>query len=169
MNIKKPICITFAGCIGSSKTPIANFLSCKFSLPVFNNDAIRTEVIEDLGFLDNDVYIKKRNELINDILKNKTSFICDASQDRDWLIFKKELLKHEYSWFIISLNLSKEKLEELYKRKDYNESLSRLDQLFYEHDKFIKENKEDIGMIIDDSNFNDRLELAYLAIKSYLK
>jgi len=169
MNIKRPVCITFAGCVGSSKTPIANFLSCKFGLPVFNNDAIRTEIIEDFGFLDNDIHIKKRNELINDILKNKTSFICDASQDRDWLIFKKELQKHGYSWFIISLDLSKEKLEELYKRKGYNESLLRLDQLFIDHDKFVQQNREDINMVIDDFSFNDRLQLVYSAVNLYLK
>jgi len=169
MNIKRPFCITFAGCVGSSKTPIANFLSCKFGLPVFNNDAIRTEVIEDLGFLDNDIHIRKRDEIINGILKNKISFICDASQDRDWSIFKKELLKHGYSWFIISLDLSKEKLEELYKRKGYDESLLRLDQLFIDHDKFTKENKEDINLVINDSSFNSRLQLAYSAINLYLK
>ena len=169
MNRKRPFCITFAGCVGSSKTPIANFLSCKFGLPVFNNDAIRTEAIEDFGFLDNDIHIKKRNELINDILKNGTSFICDASQDRDWPILKKELQKHGYSWFIISLDLSKEKLEELYKRKGYNESLLRLDQFFIDHDKFVQENKEDIGMVIDDLSFNDRLQLVYSAVNLYLK
>lgn len=169
MNNKRHFCITFAGCVGLSKTPIANFLSCKFNLPVFNTDAIRTEVIEDLGVLDGNIYIQKRNELLKQVIENKISFICDSSQDREWLNFKKELQKHGYSWFIISLNLSKEKLEELYKRKGYNESLLRLDQLFIDHNKFVQENKEDIGMVIDDLSFNDRLQLVYSAVNLYLK
>ena len=41
------ICITFAGCVGSSKTPISNYLSTKLNLPIFNNDAIRSEIIEN--------------------------------------------------------------------------------------------------------------------------
>jgi cytidylate kinase len=52
MNNKK-ICITFAGAVGSSKTPISNYLSSRLNLPIFNNDTIRSEVIEDLGVFDN--------------------------------------------------------------------------------------------------------------------
>jgi len=47
MKDENKFCLTFAGAAGSSKTPISNYLSTKLLLPVFNNDAIRTEVIED--------------------------------------------------------------------------------------------------------------------------
>lgn len=90
MKINKPLCIAFAGVVGSSKTPIANYLSCKLNLPVFNNDAIRSGVIEDLGMLDTKVYEKRRDERLKEIIKNKISFICDASIDRSfrsWKIF----------------------------------------------------------------------------------
>ncbi len=40
--------ILFAGAVGSGKTPISNYLSYKLNLPIYNNDAIRSEVIEDL-------------------------------------------------------------------------------------------------------------------------
>ena len=43
MKNNKKFCITFAGAVGGSKTPIANFLSTKLNLPVFNNDAIRSQ------------------------------------------------------------------------------------------------------------------------------
>jgi adenylylsulfate kinase-like enzyme len=169
MNNKRHFCITFAGCIGSSKTPIANFLSCKFNLPVFNTDAIRTEVIEDLGFLDEDIYIQKRNDLLKQLLESGISFICDVSQDREWSNFKKRLLEYKYDFFIISINLSKEKLVDLYNKKGYTESLLRLDNLINDHNKFIKENIKDIGLIITDSNFNNRKLMSFSAIKSYLK
>jgi adenylylsulfate kinase-like enzyme len=62
-------CLTFAGVVGSSKTPITNYLSGQLNLPVLNNDAIRTEVLEDLGEFNFDEYIKRRNERAESILK----------------------------------------------------------------------------------------------------
>jgi len=37
--------VAFAGVVGSSKTPISNYLSGVFGLPVFNADAVRSEVM----------------------------------------------------------------------------------------------------------------------------
>ena len=56
--MKDKTLITFTGAVGSSKTSIAHFLSSRFGLPIFNNDAIRTEVLEDLGVFDEDACIK---------------------------------------------------------------------------------------------------------------
>lgn len=165
----KPLCITFAGVVGSSKTPIANFLSCQLGLPIFNNDAIRSEVIEDLGSYDKEIHHEKRNKIMEDLFESKRSFICDASQDREWFKFKEKLLAHDYDWFIISLDLSKEKLVEMYNNKKYSESLLRLDKLMSEHDKFVAENKSDINLTINDANFNQRQELSYLAVKNLVK
>jgi hypothetical protein len=168
MKSQKPICITFAGVIGSSKTPIANYLSCKLGLSIFNNDAIRSEVAEDLGFSDEAVQEERRNKRLEDLLQSQLSFICDASVDRGWNIFKQKLSEYGYDWFIISLDLSKEKLVEFYKIKNYQESLLVLDQYFSDHDRFIKENKKDIGISIDDSKFSDRLKLSYEAVSNNL-
>lgn len=55
-------CILFAGAIGSGKSPIANYLSYKFNLPVFNNDIIRTEVKEDLLRMDEEEYERRRSQ-----------------------------------------------------------------------------------------------------------
>jgi len=163
MNSKKPICITFAGVVGCSKTPIANYLSCKLGLPVFSNDAIRSGVIEDLGFFDEKVHKTRRDNLIGEVLFSKISFICDASQDREWSDFKKIISEYGFDWFIISVDLSKKKLAELYKSKNYTDSLLRLDGLIAEHNKFIEEHPEDVGISINDSNFEKRLELSYSA------
>jgi hypothetical protein len=37
MNNNSKICVTFAGAVGSSKTPITNYISTKINSPIFNN------------------------------------------------------------------------------------------------------------------------------------
>ena len=157
----KKFCITFAGAVGSSKTPISNFLSTKINLPVFNNDAIRTEVIEDLGMFSSDEYTKRRNVRLKDILESGISFICDASIDREWKEFKKFLTAEDYHYFIISLDLSKDLLTQLYETKKYYESLERIDKLMNDHNLFLSENADDIGLHILDHNFKNRCQISY--------
>lgn len=57
--MKSPYCITFAGPVGSGKTPIAYYLSWNLALPILNNDSMRTETQEDRGELDMQTYTKK--------------------------------------------------------------------------------------------------------------
>ena len=135
MNNKK-ICITFAGAVGSSKTPISNYLSTKLNLPIFNNDAIRSEVIEDLGILNNEEHIKRRNSRLEETIKDGISFICDVSIDREWGGFKEILVSANYNFFIISLDLSKKMLIKLYKAKKYLDSLKRIDRIIEDHNVF---------------------------------
>jgi adenylylsulfate kinase-like enzyme len=113
VNQHKKYCLTFAGAVGSSKTPIANFLSTKLNLPIFSNDAIRSEVIEDLGKLDQEGYIKRRNDRLTAIAKSGMAFIYDASVDREWMDLKMHLVDYGYDWYIISLDLSKKLLKRL--------------------------------------------------------
>ena len=157
----KKICITFAGAVGSSKTPISNFLSTKINLPVFNNDAIRAEVIEDLGMFNLDEYTKRRNIRLKDILENGVSFICDASVDREWKESKKLLSAKGYQYFIISIDLSKDLLTQLYKTKKYYESLERIDELMNDHSVFLSKSADDIGLRILDHDFKNRCQISY--------
>ncbi len=154
-------CIVFAWCIWSSKTPISNYLSPKIGLPIFNNDAIRSEVIEDKWFLDTKEHLKRRNLRIKEILKSWIPFIADISIDREWISFKEKLSLYGYKRFIISINLSKDLLIKLYKSKWYNESLKLIDQLLQDHKNFIKNYWNDIGINIDDNEFDSRLKIAY--------
>ena len=165
----KKICITFAGAVGSSKTPISNFISTKLNLPVYNNDAIRSEVIEDFGLLDSEEYIIRRNNRLGKIIKSKVSFICDASVDREWSEFKNMLIKNGYQYFIISLDLSKELLTKLYIAKKYFESLERIDELINDHDVFLKNNLNDIGLHLSDDNFKNRCQISYDKIVKWMK
>ncbi|MBI5071549.1 hypothetical protein HZB93_01495 [Candidatus Falkowbacteria bacterium] len=167
--MNKKILITFAGAIGSSKTPIANYLSCKLNFPVLNNDAIRTEVLEDLSFFNEEEYIKRRDERIHAVLENNPAIIYDASVDREWKNWEDKIVKAGYKIFIISLDLSKDFLVELYKIKGYHESAQRIDQFFSDHEEFVKNYGHLVNLRITDENFKNRLEFAYLAVSEWLK
>jgi len=168
MNNKK-ICITFAGAVGSSKTPISNYLSSKLSLPIFNNDAIRSEIIEDLGVFDKEEYIKRRNSRLEEIINDGNSFIRDVSVDREWGKFKEKLTSSNYGFFIISLDLSKKLLTKLYLSKKYLESLDRIDELIKDHDNFLDKYSNDIDLHITDKNFINRMQVSYNRVREYLE
>ena len=163
------ICITFAGAVGSSKTPISNYISTKLSLPIFNNDVIRSEVIEDLGVFDANEHIKRRNLRLKEIVESGISFICDASVDREWKEYKKQLEFNGYKWFIISIDLGKDFLKKLYEAKGYFESLQRLDDLINDHNKFLHEFSDDINMHITENEFEKRLQVSYEKISAWIK
>ena len=169
MSENKKICITFAGAVGSSKTPIANYLSTKLSLPVFNNDAIRSEIIEDLGVFNDNEHAKRRNARLGEIIKNGHFFICDASIDREWTDFKEQLISHGYDFFIISIDLSKNLLTKFYKAKKYLESLERIDELIQDHDNFLSQYSDDVNIHITDKDFIDRMQIAYDEVSKYLE
>lgn len=161
ISLNNKFCITFSGVIGSSKTPIANYLSTKLNLPVFNNDAVRVEVTEDFGKFDSVEHIKRRDKRLKEITKSGISFICDLSVDREWMTLKKLLVKNKYTWLIISLDLSKQFLVKLYKAKGYSDSLSILDKFWIDHDNFIKINDSEIGLHITDVDFKNRCEISF--------
>ncbi len=162
------ICITFAGAVGCSKTPITNYLSTKLNLPVFNNDAVRSEVIEDLGKFDAEEHLERRNKRIKDIMESGVSFICDVSVDREWKTFKKQLTINGYQFFIISIDLSKDFLTQLYKTKGYFEFLEQIDELVSDHEKFLEESKSDIGFHIKEDDFIKRCQISYEKSKQWL-
>ena len=168
MDIKK-VCITFAGAVGSSKSPIANYISTRINLPIINNDIIRTEVREDLEGFDEQEYKKRCDERVQTILSSGISFIYDGSIDREWKSLKEVLVKHDYQSFIISLDLSKELLLGLYEKKGYHESKQRVDQLLSDHQKFITEYASDIGVHITDLEFPDRLNIGCAAAVKFLE
>jgi hypothetical protein len=167
--IQNKFCIIFAGVVGCSKTPISNFLSTKLNLPVFNNDAIRTEVIEDLGVFDGEEHVNRRNSRLKEILESGISFICDASVDREWPVFKKMLSEKGYRCFVISIDLSKDLIVSLYKAKGYFESLERVDELIQNHDVFLNGSNDDIDLHISDLDFKNRCELSYVKAAEWIK
>lgn len=161
--------ILFAGAVGSGKTPISNYLSYKLNLPIYNNDAIRSEVIEDLWELDSQEHIKRRDQRLKELLNSNISFIADFSIDRIRDSFKEELKQRKYQRYLISIDLSKDFLTQLYQNKKYTESLLLLNQIFEDHEKFLKKYKNDVNLSINNDNFKERLELAYQGAKQYLQ
>jgi hypothetical protein len=153
----KKYCILFAGPIGCSKTPIANYLSCQFGLPILSNDSIRTEVAEDLGGYNQEEFEKRRDRRLEEMFKKDESFICDASIDRKWPEIKKYIDQYHFNCFIVSINLTKNFLIKLYNIKGYDESLKSIDRFIDDHEKFFTNNEKEIDVTIDDENFKDRL------------
>lgn len=161
----KKFCITFAGAPGSSKTPIAYYLSQKFNLPIFNNDSIRTEVIEDGGSLNDEEYLKRRDQRFLELVKTGDAFIFDASIDRKWKELVNTLKDNGYLWFIISMDLSKDLLSKLYQVKGYYDTAQQIDQFFEDHQTFLTEYGSEVNLHISDQEFPNRLELAATEVK----
>lgn len=166
--MRKKFIITFAGAVGSSKTPIAYYISWRLGIPIFNNDAIRTEVIEDVGLFNQQEYEKRRDERLNKIAEEGTSLIYDASIDREWTKWKKDVESLKYETFIISMDLSRDFLTSLYNRKKYTDSLEKIDDLISDHNSFLKDFSGDVNLHISDEEFMNRLELSYTKVKEWL-
>ena len=174
--MNKPYVVVFAGIPGTSKTPIAHYLSCRFELPIFSTDQLRYEVREDL--LADDINLpdaleefdKRRGERLGEILSAKTSFICDGSMDRRWQGFKKELESAGYDWFMINLELSRQFLTKLYDatgRGDFAKNL--MEHYLQQHRDFLEKFSSDITLKVDDKIFAERLATASRALENWLE
>lgn len=161
--------LTFAGPIGSSKSPIAHYLSQKLNLPILCNDIVRTEVIEDLGFLDESEFRSRAHLRALDLMKSGKSFIFDASIDRQWPNLKKLVDKYHYQTFVISLDITYPFLKKMHKDKNYAGFASRLRENFDSHQDFKKNYSELISFSITNKNFPKRLHISQKAVKSWLK
>lgn len=131
------------------------------------NDAVRTEVIEDRGFLDEEKFLQIRDKRLKNILERRISFILDASVDRRWKILNEWLKKYNYNWIIISINLSKDFLMKLYQVKGYAYSLKSIDKIMSDHDNFLKNYSQEVKILINEDNFPQRLEVCYQAVRKY--
>ncbi len=167
--MSKPFCITFAWAVGSGKTPIATYLSYHFDLPIFNNDAILSEIHEDFWILNNAEYLSRREERLMYVLRKWNSFICDVSVDRSWGQLKELLKKYWYLSCIISLDISEELLKKFYTSKSYNKSLERLAELIRDHESFLKNYSEDVNFHITDEEFSNRLILSEKFIEKWIQ
>ncbi len=164
---RKSLCITFAGPPGSSKTPIAYYLSWNLGLPIFNNDGIRTEVQEDRlkTGLETDLYYRRRDERLTLLLSSGCSFIYDASIDRRYAELDELLQKYHYSLFIISLNLSAGLLAKMASAKGYSRPPALVNRWGKEHEEFWKVNQDRVDCVITDDNFPNRLVTALRAVQ----
>jgi hypothetical protein len=169
--MKKKLCICFAGPVGCSKTPVANYLSWNLGLPVFNSDAVRSEIVEDstLNNYEKRDFNKVLDKRLHKLTKYQRSFILGVSVDRSWRDVKRELENNAYFWFLISFNLSKNLLTKMYKAKGYKESLNNIDKFIQDHGKFFREYRNDVGFIITDENFSNRLDVCLQESKKVME
>lgn len=168
MNEKNKYIITFAGPVGSSKTPIANYISTNLNLPMYNNDAVRSEVIEDLLHFNEGEFRKRAKERINAIFAKGNSFIFDASIDRRWE-YVSSLIKHyNYTYFIISMDFSQELLRKIYEAKGYHESFKTIERLLNEHQQFTERFGQEVGLSLKDKDFPNRLEISLSSVKQWI-
>jgi predicted kinase len=174
----KPFVITFAGPPGTSKSPIALYLSHTLRLPVIQMDAIRMEVREDLSIDDpadprvRGEFIKRAHERYRLLLKEGVSFIDDSSADRSWKQKPDDqfyqLQEHGYGYFIISMDLSKDCIARLH---GANRSLARgmADDYFADHQEFLRLYGDDVGVSVTDGTFLDRMAVCERAVRQFLQ
>jgi hypothetical protein len=169
----KPKCILFAGMPGTGKDSIAYYLSWNLGLPMFNNDAIRLEVLEDtlkkLTEVDDNIQLKRRNIRLNRLIKSKKSFIYNASVDRRWPYLEKKLKEEKFDYFIISINISKDLYKKMAKAKNYDAAKWMTDQWRKEHDLFLAKYQDKVNLNIDNDNFKNRLNISLKAVSKFLK
>lgn len=129
---------------------------------------MRTETQEDIGFLDADVYIQKRDERLKNILSDKTNFIYDASVDREWSKKAEWINNYDYQVFIISIDFSLNKLKQIYKYKAYNE-IDNLERAWQDHQDFLAKHSNIVNLSLTDDDFDNRLDKCLVAVKNWLK
>ncbi|MEX2006964.1 MAG: hypothetical protein WD877_02255 [Candidatus Saccharimonadales bacterium] len=183
--MSKPFAIVFAGVPGSSKSIIAYYLSGKFGIPIFSNDGLRYEVKEDLLInnliLKEDLlaeginapkalaeYEKRLSQRREELLGTGRPIIFDGSIDRRWAEAREQLLKHQYSWFMISINLSREFLENLFSATNRAAFIPKLDKYFGQHERFLEKYGHEVSIEINDKSFKDRLKVSAEALQNFI-
>jgi len=154
----KKYCVLFSGPIGSGKTPIANYL---------NNDSVRIEVMEDRLERDEKEYELRRSSRVNEIIESGIGFIYDTSIDRRWKQYQQMIKDSGYLFFIVSIDLSTQKLKELHKAKGYTDDGS-LDRTIHEHQLFLDEFDDVVSVHINDEEFGNRMEIVSSALTEFI-
>lgn len=173
--MNKTFAVVFAGVPGTSKTPIANYLSYKFNLPILMSDQIRWEVREDFlvdtihasGVLDE--FYRRFKERREEALSSGKPIILDGSVDRRWTEYKAQLQAAGYQWFMIDMELSRPFMNNLFIKTGRGDLImDYLDRYFDDHQKFIAQYSADINLRIGDHGFKDRLKLTSEALQKFI-
>lgn len=166
----KPVCITFAGPFGCSKSPVAQYLSCEFGLPVFSNDIIRNEVREDTmkSELDIPTYRERWYPRLARLIARGQSFIHDSSNDRRWEEFMAYFNNTPYRIPVVSFDLSPEFYRRLIKTKEYPLTEEQIDGYLADHARFLEKHSDVVICRITDETFPKRLETALTATRSFI-
>ena len=164
--MNKPKVILFACPMWSSKFAIAHHIGWNLNLPIFSRDAIRNEVKEDLFYWDAQEFENRAKPRFKKLLNSKIDFILDASIDRKYYEYMDTF--KDYDTFIISIDISKDRLEDMVNAKEYTTGVgNRLDKNYEDHQEFLKEHSNDVDLHITDENFKERLEITLEAVRNW--
>jgi hypothetical protein len=170
----KPLCITFAGVPGSSKSIVAHYISERFGLPILSSDNLRFEVKEDL-LVDNinlphalEEFEGRKEARLAWLLARHRSFILDGSVDRTWQDLKKRLETAGYAWFIVDMELSADFLTNLYQKTGRDWAVEELPRYMNQHQIFMAEHAGDVGVQITDETFVQRTSTAEAALRAFI-
>lgn len=168
--MSQPYCIVFAAPVGAGKTTLAYYLSRNLWLPIYNNDALRAQLRADSENydLDENLVKEERDRILEGMLSSGKSFIVDASVDREWAKFKQALSSHNYSWFVVSIDLSREFLQKLTSLRGDSNKEDQVDGWLRDHQDFSREYQDDVGVTINDRNYADRLNVTLEAVRQWL-
>jgi len=158
--------ITFAWVPGCGKSPIANYVSINFGIPILNNDFLRAEVVENLWYFDEKEHKNRFWARLDLALSKNDILIWDFSVDRKWDELKEKLIEKDFKFFIISFDLSRKFIESLYRNKKYDIYFDWLEKYLLEHEKFVQTYKEDIWFVINEENYWERLKLSLKEIEN---
>ncbi len=166
---ERPYIITFAGPIGVSKTPISHYLSIHLGLPIYNNDAVRSEIIQDLGTFDQHAFEQRRNQRLQLVLSQQRPVIIDASIDRRWADSAPQLANAGFDACIISIDIERPFLQKLYQDKGFTEGIPQIDRLLTEHQQFLARYGDQVAVHITEENFPQRLAVALTGVQQWLE
>jgi len=170
----KSYVVVFAGVPGSSKTIIANYLSVKFNLPVFNNDQLRFEVKEDMMAANINApevlaeFEKRYKERFEEFLTTGHPMLLDGSIDRRWKETKKQLGAAGYVWYMIDMEMTEPFLKDFFIATGRPKFLDQLPRYLEDHRQFMKQYSSDVSLQITDETFPDRLRLAADGLQAFL-
>lgn len=175
--MSKPFIVTFAGPPGTSKTPIAFYLSHTFRLPIIQMDAIRMEVREDLLIDNSDdpsvraEFLKRAYDRYQPLLQKGVCFIDDSSADRSWKQNPDDqyyqLAEHGYDYFIISMDLSQDFIVKLH-AANKSRSKDNSEKYYNDHQTFVQQYTADIGVHITDESFPARMDICEQTFGQFL-
>ena len=166
----KPVCITFAGPFGCSKSPVAQYLACELGWPIISNDVIRNEVREDMlsNELDIPEYHRRLYARLEGLIARGQDSIHDGSNDRRFEKFVPYFVDSPYRVGVISFDLSPEFYRRLIKAKQYPLSEAQIDGYIADHANFLEKHSDAIICRITDQVFPKRLETALAAVKIFI-
>ncbi len=165
---KSPYRILFAGPIGCGKTRIAYYLSWNLNLPIFNNDTVREELLAERGEIDASLYLSIKEQRVQKLIASKLNFIYDASVDRFWGNDDSTYKDAGYTYFLISIDYSLEKLKQIYTNKGFTD-FKQLVKTYKQHQDFLDNYGDKVGLSLKDNDFKNRLEISLHGVQKWLE